>query len=371
MEVDGKSAGPIRVLMLFTIMNRGGAETMVMTYFRKMDRSRVMFDFLVRRRERGAYEDEIESLGGRVWRLPMFNPAAVADFFDRHPEYTMVHGHCSELGYFVYREAHRRGFRFVAAHAHNSPRGWDIKTPVRGVLKRAMRPHLTHCFTCGDEAARWLFGARLSREAIFLPNAVDTGTLVCDPAARDEVRRLHGWDGRFVVGNVGRFSSQKNHLFLIDVFAHIVRLEPSALLALVGGGGEMERRVRERVRIRGLADNVVFMGSRSDVAKLLQGMDVFVFPSKFEGLSVAMLEAQAAGIKVVNSTAIPRQGTIVPELVESIPPRLGPAVWAERILRATAGHTPRDRRAEIREAGFDIDTNAQWLQDLYLTAGRH
>jgi hypothetical protein len=84
-----------------------------------------------------------------------------------------------------------------------------------------------------------------------------------------------------------------------------------------------------------------------------------------------MLEAQAAGIKVVNSTAIPRQGTVVPELVESLPPCLGPAVWAERILQAAAGHTPRDRRAEIREAGFDIDTNAQWLQDLYLTAGRH
>ncbi len=343
---------------------------MVMNYFRKLDRQKVTFDFLVRRPERGAYDDEIESLGGRIHRLKISNPRAISRFFDLHPEYTMVHGHCSELGWLVYREAHRRGFDFVAAHAHNSPRGFDLKSPVRHLLKHAIRPHLTHCFTCGDEAARWLFGSRLSRGAIFLPNAVDTAALAHDPAMRRSVRRNEGWTGRTVVGNVGRFSAQKNHRFIVDIFAHLHRLDPTALLVLVGGGGDTERRTRERVRRLGLTNDVRFMGTRADIATLLQGIDVFLFPSLFEGLSVAMLEAQAAGLPVVCSDAIPRQGIVLPDLVTPLPLTAAPAVWAERVLHSVRTTRRTDRRAAMSAAGFDINTNSQWLEKFYTTHSR-
>ncbi len=343
---------------------------MVMNYFRKLDRQKVTFDFLVRRPGRGAYDDEIEQLGGRIHRLSMANPVAVSRFFDLHPEYTMIHGHCSELGYLVYREARRRGFDFIAAHAHNSPRGFDPKMPLRHLLKHAMRPHLTHCFSCGDEAARWLFGSRLSREAIFLPNAVDTAALAHDPFMRRAVRRDEGWKGRTVVGNVGRFSAQKNHRFLIDIFAQLRRLDPTALLVLVGGGGGTERRTRERVRRLGLTENVRFMGVRPDIATLLQGMDVFLFPSRFEGLSVAMLEAQAAGLPVVCSDAIPRQGIVLPDLVAALPLSVATSTWADHVLQAARRSRRTDRRAEMTAAGFDITSNAQWLEKFYTTQSR-
>lgn len=364
------SPNPIRILMLFTIMNRGGAETMTMNYLRKIDRTKVIFDFLVRRREKGAYDDEIERLGGRIHRLKMSSPTEISRFFDRHPEYTMVHGHCSELGWLVYREAHRRGFDFIAAHAHNSPRGFDAKSPVRHLLKHAMRPHLTHCFTCGDDAARWLFGPRLSKEAVFLPNAVDTAALAFDPAARAAVRRTHVWDGRTVVGHVGRFSAQKNHRLLLDIFAHLRHLDPTALLVLIGGGGQTERRTRERVKRLGLTGHVRFMGIRTDIARLLQGIDVFLFPSRFEGLSVAMLEAQAAGLPVVCSDGIPRQGIVLPDLVTSLPLTAAPATWAGHVLRAAHTDSRTDRRAAMTAAGFDIDNNSQWLQKFYTAQSR-
>ena len=130
-------SNPIRVLMLFTILNRGGAETMVMNYFRNIDRSKLVFDFVVHRQEKGAYDDEIIALGGRIYRLPPISfkslkryKLAVADFFQKHPEYQIIHGHCSELGYWVYKEAHKRGVKFITAHAHNAPVGWDLKMPL-------------------------------------------------------------------------------------------------------------------------------------------------------------------------------------------------------------------------------------------------
>lgn len=368
---------PVRVLMVFTILNRGGAETMVMNYFRRMDRNRVVFDFLVHRQERGAYENEIEHLGGKIFRLPPLNPLrmglykrAVSDFFEVHPEYRLVHGHCSELGYFIYKEAHKRGFDFIAAHAHNTPKGFDLKTPVRNALKHLIRPYLTHRFTCGEESARWFFGKRLAKGAIFLPNAVDARSFAFDRVKREEIRSRNGWDGRLVIGNISRFSRQKNHIFLIDIFACVLRKDPSALLILVGSGGNMESKVREKISRLGIGNSVVFMGSRSDIPDLLQGMDVFLFPSKFEGLSVAQLEAQAAGIKIVNSTAIPKEGTIIPELVDSLTLKHSAEEWAESVLRAK-DHERRNRVREIVESGFDIDNNSKWLQNFYLAQSRH
>ncbi|NDV67936.1 glycosyltransferase [Dysgonomonas sp. 25] len=367
------SGQPIRILMLFTILNRGGAETMVMNYLRRIDRSKVIFDFVVHREDKGAYEDEIESMGGKIFRFPPFQAwhilmykKLIADFFDAHPEYKMIHGHCSELGYFFYKEAYKRGIQFIAAHAHNEYKGFDIKTPARNILKWIMRPYLTHYFTCSRGAAKWLFGNHLMNKAIFMPNAIDARTLAFDPVKRAEIRNCNGWTGRLVIGNVSRFSHQKNHSFLLDIFVEIVRREASALLVLVGSGGELEDKVKEKAARLGLGDKIQFMGSRNDIPDLLQGMDLFLFPSYFEGLSVAQLEAQASGLSVVNSTGISAEGTIIPELVDSLSLNLSPAKWAERVLCVINNYERKDRFREISEAGFDINKNVEWLQNLYI-----
>ncbi|WP_029906721.1 glycosyltransferase [Prevotella sp. 10(H)] len=363
---------PIRVLMLFTILNRGGAETMVMNYLRKINRNEVIFDFIVHRQERGAYDDEAESLGCKIFRFPPLRilhtstyKKHLSDFLDAHPEYKMIHGHCSELGYYIYKEAHRRGLKFIAAHAHNQPSGYDIKTPARNILKIAMRPYLTHYFACSWGAAKWLFGKKSLKEVKFFPNAIDAHSLAFDLVRRKEIRISNKWNGRLIIGNIARFSHQKNHSFLLDIFAEVVKLEPSALLVLVGSGGELEKKVKEKVRRLGLKDYVSFMGSRSDIPDLIQGMDIFLFPSHFEGLSVAQLEAQASGLKIINSTGVPKEGTIIPELVESLSLKLSAAKWAHKVLHSIH-YERKDRSQEIAKAGFDINKNAQWLENIYL-----
>lgn len=174
-----------------------------------------------------------------------------------------------------------------------------------------------------------------------------------------------------MVGNVARFSHQKNHLFLIDVFAAILRREPASLLALVGSGGEMENRVREKIDRLGIARSVVFMGGRTDIADLLQGMDIFLFPSLFEGLSLSQLEAQAAGLKIVNSDSIPTEGAVIPELVESLSLRLPAETWAEKALQAARNYERTDTSSRIAGAGFDIRDNSEWIQQFYEEQSRH
>ena len=365
---------PVRVLMLFTILNRGGAETMVMNYLRKIVRTKVIFDFIVHREERGAYEDEIESMGCKIFRLPpitIFNipsyKKSVSYFFDIHPEYKIIHGHCSELGYYIYKEAHKRGLKFIAAHAHSEPCGIDIKMPIRNILKWAMRPYLTHYFTCGWGSAKWLFGEKLIKKVIFFPNAIDPLALTFNPLKRKEIRENNEWVQRLVIGNVSSFSQPKNHFFLLDIFVEIARRKPSALLVLVGSGGELESKVKEKVIRLGLRDSVMFMGSRSDIPDLLQGMDIFIFPSYFEGLGMAQLEAQASGLQVLNSTKIPKDGIIIPELVSFLSLEQPATVWAEKALQIAENKRRKKWSQEIIHMGFDINKNAEWLQNLYIT----
>lgn len=365
--------GPIRVLNLFTIMDRGGAETMVMNYYRKIDRSKVQFDFLVHRQQRGAYEDEIEALGGRIYRMSPIYPQnfrkykkELRAFFQEHPEYRIIHAHMSELGYFAFREAARQGVPVRICHAHNAPHGFDLKMIVRTYFKKRMMPYVTHLFMCGIESGRWLFGEENESRFIMLNNAIDAAAYSYDPRRRQAVRQDLGLTGELVVGHVGRFNKQKNHPFLIELFAALLKREPNAVLLLVGGG-EDQPRIEQKVRDLGIAERVRFLGVRSDVADLMQAMDVFAFPSLFEGLPVTMVEAQAAGLPCLISDGIPQECILTQGLVEIVPLAAGPEAWAERVLEKR--NFPRtDRRAEIAAHGFDITTEAIKLQEFYQNA---
>lgn len=367
---------PKRILMVFTIMNRGGAETMVMNYYRHIDRNRLQFDFLVHRSEPGVYEEEIRRLGGRIYRLPPIALSglaayrkAVAQFFDAHPEYELVHGHCSELGYWVYREAAARRLPFIAAHAHSSPLGIDRNSLFRFILKHLMRPYLTHRFTCNELCGRWLFGSRGVQDAIVVRNAIDAEQFRFSRDTRTRVRRELGWEGRLVVGHVGNFSWPKNHVFLVKVFRELRRLQPDALLALVGTGGENEPSLHDEAAKPEWEGSIHLLGGRDDVAAVLQGMDVFVFPSHFEGFGIALLEALAAGLPAIASDAVPHEAAVVPGATDFLPLSTPPADWAAAIARKAGEWKRTDTVETIRAAGYDIAHNAARLQALYLNRG--
>lgn len=368
---------PIRILNLFMIMNRGGAETLVMNYYRKIDRSKVQFDFMVHRQERGAYEDEIEALGGRIYRMSPISLTTLStyrkelrDFFKTHTEYKVLHAHMSEMAYFIFNEAEKHNIPVRICHAHNAPVFFSetmvekIKRIPREILARLIRKNATDFFTCSQIAGEWLFGKTISKKMLFMRNAVDATSFVYDKTKADEVRTKMGWNGKTVIGHVGRFNPQKNHTFLIDIFELYQRKNKNAILVLIGAGF-LENSIKQKVQDKGLVQSVEFLGSRNDIPYLLQGIDLFLFPSLYEGLPVSLIEAQSAGIPCVVSDTISEQAKLTEDYFPvSLKSPL--SVWKDTIESALQ-IGKKDTYQEVKEHGFDVVENASWLCDYYLT----
>ena len=358
---------PIRVLHVVTYMGRGGLETMIMNYYRHMDRSKVQFDFLTHRDFRADYDDEIEALGGRIYRLPRLVPwsknyrAALNSFFAGHPEYRIVHVHQDCLSSVILKAAKKQGVPVRIAHSHNSSQDKNLKYPIKLFYRRQIAGNATELFACGKDAGDWMFCGAHYR---ILNNAIDTGQYIYNPVRSQKVRQELGIPSEsFVVGHIGRFNAVKNHTFLLDVFSKLKEQQQNALLLLVGDGdlrGEVEKKASDL----GLSDCVIFTGIRSDVPDLLQAMDCFVFPSLYEGLPVTLIEAQAAGLPCIVSDSVSAECAKT-RLMDRISLHENPTVWANRISERAHSSRP-NTQEELICAGYDIAANAQWLQNYYI-----
>lgn len=352
-----------RILQVVTYMGRGGIETMLMNYYRHMDRTRVQFDFLVHRDFRADFDDEIEALGGRIYRIPPMNPAsgsyrkALADFFREHP-YRVVHCHLNYMSGIVLAAAKKAGVPIRIAHAHTASMAPGWKQAVRQLCKYLIPAAATHCFACSAGAGSAIFG---KQKVSVLANAIDASIFTPDSNLRGEVRSELGLGDALAVMHVGRMVYAKNHAFLLDMFQALLRTEPTARLVMIGDG---ELRSEIEARAADLPEgSLLLLGTRMDIPRLLQAADVFAFPSHFEGLPVTMIEAQAAGLPCVKSDTITDE-CVVTNLVTSLP-ITDPALWAEEILKKRG--TPRTHRlAEIRAAGYDIIAAAEKLERFYL-----
>lgn len=368
---------PIRVLNLFTIMNRGGAETMVMNYYRKIDKTKVQFDFMVHRQERGAYDDEIEAMGGRIFRMCPIYPQnlfrykrLLRNFFDQHPEYKILHSHMSELGYFAFREAIRHHVPVRICHAHNAPvfksETWKekLKRLPREYLARKIRCLTTDYFACSGIAGEWLFGKKNKNRLVFMPNAIDAKLFGYVSEQSLQAKKQFGWENNIVIGHVGRFNPQKNHAFLVEIFQAFHQIHSKSILILVGSGDLMES-IKKKVHILGLDECVYFLGNRSDMPLLYSVFDLFLFPSFYEGLPVSLVEAQAAGLPCVVSNTISSQTKILPSYIQ-VSLQESSMVWAKQMGTVLLQWKRKDTSSEIKQAGFDITTNAEWLTQYYI-----
>lgn len=357
---------PIRILQVVTYMGRGGLETMLMNYYRHMDRSLVQFDFLTHRHDKADYDDEIERLGGKIYHLPRLVPwspgyrHALNQFFLAHPECRIVHVHQDCLSSVILKAAKKSGVPVRIAHSHSSSQDKDIKYPIKLFYKRFIPRYATQLFACGEDAGRWMFNGS---DFKVLKNAIDVSSYKFQAERRALIRGSLGIpDNNLVIGHVGRFSYPKNHLYLLDVFASVHVKNPNTSLLLVGDG-ELRPQIEQKLQELGLKDAVILTGVRSDVPDLLQAMDIFVFPSLYEGLPVTLVEAQASGLPCVISSQIPVDCDLT-TLIQRISLRENAMFWADKILEAEK--TRPDTSAEIAAAGFDIIQNAKWLQNYYL-----
>ena len=361
-----------RVLQVVTHMNRGGLETMLMNYYRSIDREQLQFDFLTHRPYEGDYGEEIKQMGGKIYHLPILNPFSgsykktLRLFFSEHPEYQIVHVHQDCLSGAILKIAKECGIKVRIAHSHSASQDKDIKYPIKLLFRRNITRHATALMACGSDAGNWMFHGA---DFLVLNNAIDTHLYVCNSAKRDRMRTKLGIDqDELVIGHVGRLDYPKNHLFLVDIFHQVKRLIPHAKLLLIGDDtGDFADRTKEKVRSLGFEDSVIFAGIRSDVPDLLQAMDVFVFPSNYEGLPMTMVEAQAAGLPCLISDKVPIECKMT-DLVQQIPLSAGAEVWAKAAMKSAKETVREDTSVQIKAAGFDIAENAKWLQNYYLSA---
>lgn len=361
---------PIRILQVVTIMNRGGLETMLMNYYRQIDRNEIQFDFMVHRDEMGHYDEEILSMGGRIYRMPKIRPGnyreyfrLLDEFFNKHPEYRVVHSHINENSSFVLRAAKRAGVPCRIAHSHLSDLDIDFKLPFRLFARSVMKDKPNKYFACSQKAGQWLFGKKNSDSGkiIVLNNAVNVSEFEYDEETRNELRSMFGAQDKLVIGHIGRFNRQKNHGFLIDIFKAIYDNNPNSLLLLVGDG-DLRPLIERKVMDLNLTSAVRFLGVRDDIPKLMQAMDLFLFPSLFEGLPVVMVEAQAAGLRCVVADSITRESDVTGR-VEFFSLKDSPEMWAQKIL-AFSCHRE-DTSESMRANGYDTMTMAQWLTEYY------
>ncbi len=365
---------PIRVLQVFARMDRGGSETMIMNYYRNIDKEKVQFDFVVHTDDVCAFDKEIENLGGRIFHLPRYTLKnhfqyikLWKDLLKSHPEYKIIHGHYFSISA-IYFFIAKKFDTIKIAHSHIAIRKKDIKSLLLKLFTLPVRYLTDYYFACSIIAGEWLYGKnkKIKKDLIIHKNSINTELFKYNESYRREIRAELNIDHKFVLGHVGRFNSQKNHNFLIDIFKAILEKEKNSILLLVGEG-ELRASIEKKVSMLGIEANVLFLGSRSDVHKIIQAIDVFIFPSFYEGLPVTVIEAQTSGLKCFISNTISNEVKIT-DVVDFLSINKSADYWADRILEYANGYQRTDKLIEVKNAGYDIFESAKWLQDFYLKA---
>lgn len=363
----------IRILHSVSNMDRAGIETMLMNYYRYMDKSKVQFDFLCNKKKPGAYDDEIKSMGGRIYHTPGLNPAKypvylkyMRELFQEHPEYKIVEAHNGALGVYALHAAKVSKIPVRIFHAHGASITKDWKLPIKLVCKACLPTNMTHHFSCGVEAAKCYFGQKVvdENDYVLIPNAIDVARFIYNPKIRNKIRKENNLENKHVVGHVGRFMAQKNHTFLMDVFAEVLKIDSQAHLVLLGDGELMDE-IKRKTADLGISEHVTFVGNVGNANEWYQAFDCFVLPSIWEGLPVVGVEAQAADLPCVFSSAITREiglsqrAKFVP-LTESV------SVWAKTLCDALQQNERNDNTKLITEHHYNIAFEAKKLQERYL-----
>lgn len=363
---------PTRVLQVVINMNAGGIENMLMNLYREIDRDKIQFDFLFHTDEKCFFEDEILSLGGKIHRMYPIRLHNLSkylkdtlQFFQNH-DYRIVHSHMNIWSYFILQQAKKANIPIRVAHSHIAYDSiWDLplnRVPFVFVLKKLINEPLTHRFACGEAAGKWLFG---HQDFTVINNAIQADRFKYKSEIAQEMKQLLEIEDKVCFGHVGRFNSQKNHDFLIDIFEHIKTEVPNAVLILLGDG-KLKKQIEEKVKSKNLDKDVLFLGIQKNVNDYLQAFDYFLMPSLFEGLPVSLVEAQANGLKIFASNQMTTETDITGN-ISFLPVDKGTQVWVDEVLKFQ-DFIKTNTKNKIVKAGYDIQSNAISMQNFYLSA---
>lgn len=372
---------PVHVLHVVGNMGVGGYETLIMNIYRNIDRTKVQFDFLIHTENDGEYAEEIKSLGGRLFHMPVLiqKPKvyywrlfkyihALNVFFDSHKEISIVHGHMTNTAsiYMPIASKHNN-IKACISHSHQSEATPGLQGKVTNILQKNISKVATDYFACSEKAAEWIYPKEIITDGRvnIINNGIDTSRFNYSKDKRHSTRLELGIGDKLVIGNVARFKKVKNHKFIIEVFNEVHKIYPNSVLVLVGVG-ELLSYIKEQVCNYDLEDSVLFLGGRSDVAELMNAFDIFLLPSLNEGLPLVGIEAQSTGLPVFTSTDVSRE-TDVTGNVKFLSLDLSAHQWAEEILKTYKLYERTDLSEVIKSKGYDIRSTANWLQNYYLS----
>lgn len=335
---------PARVLQVFAALDSGGVSNFVMNIYRAIDTNRIQFDFAITSGEKGLYDEEVLARGGRIFYFDTSSGtlANLRRILRKEGPFRAVHSHVFFYSGLILTEAGKAGVPIRIAHAHNAHTG-EPRSIVRSAYERSMqcliRMNATHLLGCSEKACRYVFGDGIMRDprAAVIPDGIDCRRFAFDSGVRETVRKEYGIEGKYVVGHVGHFNPAKNHDKILSVFLEICKAREDSILLLVGDG-ELEGSVREKADRFGLTDKIVFAGAHKDVERFYQAMDVFFFPSRYEGFGMAMIEAQTSGLACVASDVVPEETNEDGRAVY-LPLNAEDSAWADAVLRAPTRNT--------------------------------
>lgn len=358
---------PIRILHVLGYFDYGGAESLIMNIFRQLDRTKITFDFVVHSEEVGALEREAISLGSKVYRVPKYTGKnhiayrrAWKEIFKDHPEYTVIHGHVRSTANIYLRIAEQYGLETIA-HSHSVSSGTGIAAFVKNIMQKDIRNTADHFLACSVEAGEWLFGEKIISQSNFhvMKNAINAEKYLYSNDIRNKVRKKLGLENQLVIGHIGRLHESKNHLRLINIFNLYQKENKDSVLLLIGEGEKRESIEREITKLD-LNEKVRLLGSRKDTSDLLQAMDIFLFPSLYEGLGISVVEAQASGLPSIVSTAIPDEA-IYTDLVHPISLEEENRVWVTELSNVDLSDREKQVTLEdIKNANYEIKEISQW-----------
>lgn len=364
----------LRVLRIIGECKTGGTETIALNYYKNLNHNAIAMDFLFYGDSLPRFDEALRENGDCVINVVDYTYNLIGSIKGirdavKKGKYDIVHAQLNALYFFPLLGAYlgRAKIRIAANHSTANLK-YEFK---KSILKYLIRPTsgllATNYAACSEYAGKWCFGkhALENGQIKIIHNAIDLDKFDYSDCTRKKVRDENGWSNKFVIGHAGRFTEQKNHKFMLNIFLEVKKKCPNAMLVFIGEGHLMEA-IQEKAKKMGIIDSIQFLGVRFDVNELLQGMDVFLFPSLYEGLGNVITEAQAVGLRCVVSDAVPKEVKLT-ELVDYISLNEDPDVWADHIMRYCNGYERRSRHTDLAKAGYEIKTAARDLENYYIS----
>ncbi len=387
-----QSRKPIRVLHIVGAMYPGGMENFIMNLYRHIDREQIQFDFIVHLKRENDLCQEIEGLGGRVYLLPRLTRKPAENLREiqrlvRQNNYRVVIRHTANALVAPQLLAAKRAGAVTICHSHNET---DPQVRLHQIGRLLMRRAADVRLACSEKAGRWMYG---NQDFQIIHNAIDIDAFQYSSEKASGIRREFHLEGKHVYGHIANFIASKNHEYLLKIYRAIVDLDPKAVCCCLGEG-DLRPAIEQQIQELGLQEHVVLTGIRKDVADFMSAMDVLIFPSKFEGLPLTLIEAQAAGLPSLISDTITKDVIVTEDLVEQFSIEVDPMIWARRAVELAAGEGAKKTASEstqsernnrqpdstlqhgnatrtcqkerIAAAGYDIEELSRWYQEFLL-----